>query len=361
MVDSEMRIIPEVLDFTRYLEQKGMKTNTIETYLSKLCAFYEWMELSGLKAFEVMPSHMPDFIQYIDNKYAKTGKGKKLAPSTLNGYLAALATFYKYFGLMGFVEPADYKINDKKQVRHLSYLKHVNKRWDVSIFSVFSRKKRKRVDRKRLSDDEANIFYKAIGDVSEEESLRVRNQLIFKILFETGMRIGELLHLRIDDYDLPDPFNKVGNIYLIEKGRTDDKDRELKTGERTIVVSRELLEQIEEYVIYHRPQVNGCKYIIVNHRTLPGTATGRGAIEEMFRKAYEASGIKRKIITPHSLRHTHASNMQSMGIDISIIKARLGHQSIATTSGYIEVSLETLTHSYSNYLENTKNNRGILE
>ena len=51
-----------------------------------------------------------------------------------------------------------------------------------------------------------------------------------------GMRIGELLHLRVTDYDYPDPFEKTGNIYLIEEDRDDDdEDRQLKTGERNIL------------------------------------------------------------------------------------------------------------------------------
>jgi integrase len=247
-------------------------------------------------------------------------------------------------------------MKDKNKASHLSYLKHVNKKWDVNAFSFFSRKKRKGVDKKRLSDEEAKMFYEAIRDFySDDESLKVRNQLIFKSLYETGLRLGELLHLRISDYDLPEPFKNTGNIYLVDRGNLDDADRQLKTGERTIPVSRELLEEIDNYVMYHRPQVGECDYIIVNHKTkyqgLPPTRVG---IEDMFRKVYQVCDLRRKIVTPHSLRHTHASNMADMGIDISIIKARLGHRSIGTTTQYIDVSIETLTKSYENYLESKK-------
>ena len=96
----------------------------------------------GLKSFEVEPRHMPRFIDYIDNAYAERYQDKtKVSPSTLNGYLAALGTFYKYFSMMGFVEPATYKIEDKRKVKHLSYLRHINKKWDANAFSYFSRKK----------------------------------------------------------------------------------------------------------------------------------------------------------------------------------------------------------------------------
>ncbi|MGW5952471.1 tyrosine-type recombinase/integrase [Bacillus mycoides] len=357
LVDSNMRIIPEVLDYTRYLEAKGMSINTITSYLEKLRVFYKWMESEGLKAFEVEPRHMPGFIKYIDDAYAKKYTDRsKVAASTLNGYLATLGNFYDYFGFMGFVEPADYKLKDKNKTTHLSYLKHINKKWGVNAFSFFSRKVRKRVDKKRLSEQEAKMFYETIGEFYvNDESLKVRNQLIFKLLYETGLRIGELLHLRINDYDLPEPFKQAGNIYLIERGKLDNADRQLKTGERTIPVSAALLEKIDDYVLYHRPQVGECDYIIVNHRTkhrgLPPT---RASMEEMFRKVYAVCHFQKKCVTPHSLRHTHASNLADMGIDISVIKARLGHKSIGTTNQYIDVSIETLTLSYGNYLESKK-------
>ena len=70
----------------------------------------------------------------------------------------------------------------------------------------------------------------------KEDSGDLRNELIFKLLYETGMRIGELLHLRFSDYDLPEPFQKVGNIYLVDRGNLDDEDRQLKTGERIILL-----------------------------------------------------------------------------------------------------------------------------
>lgn len=356
LIDSDMRIVPEVLDFTRYLENKGMSPNTITTYLEKICVFYKWMEQEELRPFEVEPRHMPDFIAYIDNAYAEKYQDKtKVSPSTLNGYLAALGTFYKYFGMMGFVEPANYKIKDKRQINHLSYLRHINKKWDANAFSFFSRKKRKSVDKKRLYPEEAEVFYKAIGDVSTmDESLRVRNELIFKLLYETGMRIGELLHLRISDYDLPEPFKTVGNIYLVDRGNFDDEDRQLKTGERIIPISTSLLEGIDDYVMYHRPQVDYCDYLIVNHLRNQGLPPNRGTIEELFRKANEVSGLKRKYVTPHALRHTHASNMADMGIDLAVIKARLGHSSIGTTQKYTQVSTETLSLSYESYLANKK-------
>ena len=371
LVDKDMRIVPEVLDFTRYLERKEHSPNTVKTYLEKLKLFYEWMDKEGFRPFEVEPRHIPYFQDYIDNSYTNSKRNKnhksRVAASTMNGYISAIQSFYKYGEIMGFIEPADYKITDKRKIRDFSYFRHINKnRWSSSIWNEFRRKQKRTVDKKRIYPNEAEHFYEKIGEVfANDEGLVKRNQLAFKILYETGMRIGELLHLRIKDYDLPDPFKKVGNIYLVERGEQDDKDRRLKTGERTIPVSQSLLQEIDDYVMYYRPmdEEEDFEYIFVNHNYPVGKPPNRSYFEEWFRdvfKTVELDSLKRKIVTPHSLRHTHASNLHDMGMDISVIQARVGHSSLNTTAKYVHVSVETLTKSYMNYLESKSQKGGAF-
>ena len=69
--------------------------------------------------------------------------------------------------------------------------------------------------------------------------------------YETGMRVGELS--KNSKLHLPEPFKKIGNIYIVDRGTLDDKDRQSKTGEQTVPVSTSLLEKIDDYVMYHRP------------------------------------------------------------------------------------------------------------
>jgi integrase/recombinase XerD len=370
LLDDNMRIIPEVLDFTRWIERKEYSPNTVLTYLEKLKVFYEWMDIEGLRPFEVKPSHLTYFQEYIDKAYTNSNRNKdnkvRVSASTMNGYIAALQSFYKYAEVNGFVEPSDYKISNKRLLKDFSYLKHVQQSYSGSVWREFKRKIKQKVDKKRLSDDEAKHFYEKIGEVfAYNEGLKRRNQLAFKILYETGMRIGELLHLRIKDYDLPDPFKKVGNIYLIERKEQDDKDRQLKTGERIIPVSNDLLQEIDEYIMYHRPldENSNCEYIFVNHNYPAGQAPNRSYFEQWFRKVFktvELESLKRKIVTPHSLRHTHSSNLHEMGMDISVIQARVGHKSLNTTKKYVHVSIETLTNSYCNYLERKQQQGGAF-
>jgi integrase/recombinase XerD len=349
LVDSKMCIIPEVLEFANTLKIQGRSVNTIRSYLNDLKVFYEWLEIEDLKFYELKPEYIPSFIEYVDAKHV-TGR---VSPPTLDRYLAAISSFYRHFEVMGGVVVASplVKVKGYKPEGNRGYLRHVRS-WDKELTHFFKRKKRRKIDRKRLSDETIKKFYRTIDELwNHDEPLKKRNKLIFKILYETGMRIGELLHLRVNDFDYPDPFKKTGNIYLIER-ENEPSDRQLKTGERTIPVSSSLLSEIDDYVMYHRPYKDEVEYLFVSHdRANLGEPISRTAVEKWFRNVKEVSGVKEYHCTPHALRHTHGGNLTDMGVDLSIIAERLGHSLLATTAKYSKPSLETLTKQHERYLK----------
>lgn len=216
LVDSNMRIVPEVLHFTNMLEQKGLSPNTIRSYLNDLKMFYLWLNQENLEFYEVKPKHIPSFIEFIDNKNVRG----RVSPSTLSRYLATLGSFYRHFeAIGGYVEESPLvKVRGYRPLQSKGFLRHVTKNWDTSLQSYFKRKSKRKIDRKRLYPDDLMKCFEAIDLLwSEDQSLKFRNRLIFKLLYETGYRVSELLHLRIDDFDYPDPTEQTGNLYLIER------------------------------------------------------------------------------------------------------------------------------------------------
>jgi site-specific recombinase XerD len=353
LVDSNMRIISEVLDFTNTLESKGLSPNTVKSYLDDLKIFYLWLEREGLKFYEVKPSSITSFIEYIDSRKPSG----RVAPATLNRYLATLSSFFRHFeAIGGFVEESPLsKVRGYAPHQNRGYLRHVTKNWDKGLQSYFRRKLKKQSDRKRLYSNTVQKYYQAIDMLwGKNESLMFRNKLMFRVLYETGFRVSELLHLRISDYDYPDPTEKTGNIYLIER-ENEPLDRQLKTGERTIPVSWKLLQALEDYVLFHRPQKDDIDYIFVSHsKSNLGEPIGRSSVEEVLNEIQEESSIDYFRLTPHSLRHTHASELQDIGVDINVIRERLGHQSIATTAKYAKPSVKTLAMAHERYLESKR-------
>jgi integrase/recombinase XerD len=349
LVDSNMRIISEVLDFTIALGQRGMSPNTIKGYVDDLKIFYEWLDSVGLKFYEVKPYNITSFIEYIDNRSAS----KKVSPSTLNRYLATISSFFKHFeAIGGYVEESPLvKVRSYVLTQNRGYLRHVMKNWDKGLQSYFRRKVKRKSDRKRLYPDTVQKYYQAIDKLWEkDESLAFRNKLMFRLLYETGYRVSELLHLRISDFDYPEPTEKTGNIYLIER-EGESPDRQLKSGERTTPVSVKLLQVLDDYVLYHRPNKDNVEHIFVSHsKGNLGEPIGRSSVEDMLNQVQLASGIDYFRLTPHSLRHTHASELQDLGVDVNIIRERLGHRSIATTQKYAKPSVATLAKAHERYL-----------
>ncbi|WP_077215214.1 tyrosine-type recombinase/integrase [Bacillus dakarensis] len=349
LVDSNMRIIPEVLDFTNTLEQKGMSPNTVRGYLNDLKVFYLWLTQEGLLFYEVRPKHIPSFIEFIDSRSISG----RVSPPTLSRYLATLSSFYRHFeALGGFVEESPLvKVEGFRPTQRRGYFRHITKNWDKNLHNYFKRKHKKKIDKKRLFPDAVDKCYETIESLwNENESLKFRNRLMFKFLYETGYRVSELLHLRIADFDYPDPTEKTGNIYLIERDN-EPPDRQLKTGERTTPVSSTLLQEIDDYILYHRPEKEGVDYIFVSHsRANFGNPVGRVTVEGVLNEIEVASELKQIRLTPHALRHTHASELQDLGVDVNIIKERLGHGSIETTAKYAKPSIDTLIKAHERYL-----------
>lgn len=349
LVDDDFRIIPEVLQFTKYIyETKKLSINTVESYIRDLKIFYEWLQTVGRPFWEVRSQHIPGFMKYVDDQAG----GEKEA-SSMNRILSTLSSFYRYFSLMGGViseNPVIMVKGMKQREAGRGFLHHTIKHKNVIDVHYFKRKLFTKLDRKRLYENEVILFYETIRSKSEtNDALRVRDQLIFQILYETGMRIGELLHLRVMDYDLPSPDKMTGNIYLIQRSEETDPDRQLKTGERTIPVSIHLLELIDQYVTEYRPYEKNVEHIFVAHKGKNvGYPMSRNQVEDMFRKISKMCGVK---CTPHSLRHTHASNLADSNWDPVFIKTRLGHKSIYTSAIYTKPSLEAQIQSYEIYLK----------
>ena len=350
LVNSDMQIIPEVLEFTVTLEGKGLSPNTVKSYLDDLKVFYLWLEREELRFYEVRPSFIPSFIEYVDNRNASG----RVSPATLNRYLATLSSFYRHYEVIGgFIEESPLKkVKSPMSNTNRGYLRHVTKNWDKGLHHYFTRKLKKKTDQKRIYPNIAKKFYNTIDQLwKDDESLRVRNKLIFQLLYKTGFRVSELLHLRINDVDYPDPSEKTGNIYLIERA-SESLDRQLKTGERTVPVSRELLQKIDEYVLYHCPQKNNIDYIFVSHaKSNFGDPISRKSVEKMFAVIEKESHVEHFHLTPHALRHTHASDLADLGVDINVIKERLGHGGINTTAKYAKPSIKTLIMAHERYLD----------
>ncbi|KPH71794.1 MULTISPECIES: tyrosine-type recombinase/integrase [Bacillaceae] len=349
LVDEDLIIVEEVALFLQYLEGKGMALNTIESYCRSLKEYFTWLSREELRFYEVNKRSMISFIDFI--KSEDVGRKEEKSARTINKYLATVASFYQYFeGVGGYIDDNPITVKDKSQRNKSFYVHTVNK--DSLNVNFFRQKEVKSKNTKRLFPNQIEMLYEAFDNLSNDVEVVTRNKLLFKLLYETGCRIGEALGLRLMDYSEPNPTEQIGTIYVKKHKPYYHKDHSLKTIERDIPVSMDLIYAIEDYVLSFRPQIGETDTIFVNHGTSSeGKFMIRGTVETIFKELSEQAGIK---CTPHMLRHTHGTELKESGYSEVYIMDRLGHSSIESTKQYMHISYDAQAKAYNDFIQQRK-------
>ncbi len=148
-----------------------------------------------------------------------------------------------------------------------------------------------------------------------------KSRIIIKLLYSSGIRLSECLHLKIEDLELG---NKIGWV----RGGKGNKDR-------MFILSEDVSAEILHYI---NAQNRRSGYLFTgsggNHLTPRN-------IQKMVKKAAQNAGIQKQI-TPHKLRHSFATHLLESGTDIRIIQELLGHSNLQTTQIYTKVSQQQL-------------------
>lgn len=159
----------------------------------------------------------------------------------------------------------------------------------------------------------------------------IRKFAIVNTLIYTGMRVGELCSLDIDDVDLDE------RVIGIRSGKGDKG--------RIVIIPDECADAIDEYLLHRSRLTPPTQALFVSNKR---TRFETSSIERIIRKLASESGIKKKV-TPHVLRHTFATTIMRNGGDIRFIQEILGHSSVATTQIYTHIDENTLKEMYSRH------------
>lgn len=281
-------------NFKSYLRlEKSLSPNSISAYISDVQKLIQYLEFEKL---EVSPENitlrqLQDFISWI----AKM----EIAASSQARIISGIKAFYKYLLLEDIIT------EDPTQLLESPRLKR-------SLPEV-------------LNVEEIKNLIDTI-DLSKENG--ERNKAILETLYACGLRVSELINLKISNIYFKEEF-----IRVIGKG---DK-------ERLVPISRKALKQIKIYIDNVRINLSikaGQEdYIFLNKR---GSQLSRVMIFIIIKDLIEKCGIKKKI-SPHSFRHSFASHLVEGGADLRAVQEMLGHESITTTEIY--------THLDTNYLK----------
>ncbi|MEN8789955.1 MAG: site-specific tyrosine recombinase XerD [Flavobacteriaceae bacterium] len=182
-----------------------------------------------------------------------------------------------------------------------------------------------------LSTDEINQLIGAI-DLSEPQG--ERNRAILETLYGCGLRVSELIGLKISDLFFEEDFIKVTG-----KG---DKQRFVPISP----VNQKYIDLYRYHVRMHQNIQKGHEDILFLNRN--GKKLSRAMIFTIIRKLTEAAGLK-KNISPHTFRHSFATHLLQNGADLRAIQQMLGHESITTTEVYMHVDRSHLAEVVRKY------------
>ena len=181
-----------------------------------------------------------------------------------------------------------------------------------------------------LSTEEVDLLEGAI-DLSKWEGQR--NKAIIEVLFSCGLRVTELVNLKISNLYFEEGFLRVTG-----KGRK----------ERMVPISQKAIKEIKYWFMDREEmkiKAGEEDYVFLNRR---GAHLTRTMILIMIKRYAEEAGIQ-KTISPHTLRHSFATALLEGGADLRAIQAMLGHESISTTEIYTHIDTHTLREQILNH------------
>ena len=276
--------------YRRYLKlEKGYSVNTLDAYMRDLDKLVRYLAAEQVHVTEVKLEQLEHFAASISDL--------GIGPRSLARILSGVRQFYRFLVLDGYMEDDPTELLESpKQPNHLPEV---------------------------LSTAEVDLLEQAI-DLSKWEGHR--NRAIIEVLFSCGLRVSELINLKLSNLYVDEQFVRV-----MGKG----------SKERLVPISPRALEELNYWFsMRHEMSIKPGEedYVFLNRR---GHHLTRTMILIMIKRYAVEAGIK-KTISPHTLRHSFATSLLEGGADLRAIQAMLGHESIGTTEIYTHIDTSTL-------------------
>jgi site-specific recombinase XerD len=292
--------------FLDYCEvEKGLSNNTQKNYNQYLQLFVDWLQKcdnSKLLPHKLTPQHIWDYRLYLARAY-KTPSGNYLSKKSQNYYLIALRALLAYLAERDIESLPSSKVQLSKQ--------HAD--GNISFLDI--------------NDVEKML---AVPDTSTIGGLRDR--AIIELLFSSGMRVSELVSLNVDqvsflnDKDL----KKTYELSIVGKGKH----------VRTIFISPRAAKWLR-LSLASRRDVHKPLFINMRSKDKDSKRLSSRYIQSMVSRYAMLAGLSKKV-TPHTLRHTYATDLLAHGADLRSVQELLGHKNVATTQIYTHVTNKQL-------------------
>jgi integrase/recombinase XerD len=290
-----MEITPAISLFLTHVKvEKGLSLNTVSAYQRDLAKFNAFAQKQKLALNGVNRDNLVDFLAGLYRE--------KLESRTVARHLVTLRNFFRF-----------------AQVQELIIT-------DPSLNLESPKIRRTLPGYLRLEEVE-----RLLAQPDAKTAAGLRDRAMLEVLYSTGLRVSELIGLRVTDLDA-----KVGCIRCIGKG---DKERIVPAGRKALGI-------VEKYLREARPRLLAkgvaSHALFVNRR---GNSLSRVGVWKIL-SAYGRRAGLRVALTPHMLRHSFATHLLERGADLRSVQLMLGHADISTTQIYTHVVEERLKQIY---------------
>lgn len=292
--------IYNILDlFTNYIKvEKGLLKNTVSSYSRDLNGFVCFLEKDNINDFSVVSKNtLQNFvISLYDDKNSSRSIARKIS---------TIKHLFKFL-----VNERMIKSNPTTDLDSPKFL--------MKLPNTLSEKE----------------VFELLSAPSSKTPLGNRDRIILELLYATGVRISELIHVKQDDIDF-----STGYLKVLGKGNK----------ERIVPLPASTLKKISGYIKYVKSSIsknnNDNNALFINRS---GNSLSRQGVWKLIKKYCLKVGIE-KSISPHTLRHSFATHLLEGGADLRALQTLLGHSDISTTERYTHITSSHLKQMYENH------------
>jgi len=305
-----------LIDFLDYCEiEKGLSSKTQENYTRFLRKFFVWLKdnnLSSLSPDKLTPDHIWKYKVYLSRHIDPKSK-KTLKKTTQNYYLIALRSLLEFFVEkdIASLPPSKVKLAKDKADKEIKFL-----------------------NLEQLS--------RLLSAPDIKTIIGLRDRALLETLFSSGLRVAELAALNRDQLRIKDETRDL-EISVVGKGL---KIRTIYFSTRAVKALRSYLEQ--------RKDLDDALFINYKRGSAKSDVSRRltvKSIEDIVKKYVIITGLP-VMATPHTLRHSFATDLLNQGVDLRTVQEFLGHSNIATTQIYTHVTNKQLRDIHRKVHEN---------
>ena len=275
------------------LYEKKYPLNTVNSYISDISFFLSYISSMNKKVTDVDKNIVRNYLKILsDLKYKNSTIARKL--SSLRSYFAYLLA---------------------------------NKKIKNNIFNLINNPKKEKKLPNFLTYQE---FEDLIFSIDNNDIYAKRNKLILELLLASGLRVSELVNIKLEDIDIN---NK--SIRVVGKG---SKERIVYFNLHTETSLKDYLDNSRSKLLKNKKS----NYLFINNKS---TKLTREGVFEIINKIATKANIKHHL-SPHVLRHTFATFLLNEGADIRSVQTLLGHESLSTTQIYTHITSDALKSEY---------------